>query len=544
LITAKDTCSQSYEVLEDLATQIPSNTAIRISLPSVPGCMSVLSSRMASVLSLFPNTVVTYRDDFNPFSAWLLDAEHVTTPYTMLMHNDVYFLDGYGAVKMYETMRDVKASHKVVVPMIYEREGNVSLSPHAVHDDLHVDATTGGVEEEGGWPLLGHMMDLRKGLIRWPDQMSSGAQTHFLEDHAFMVQTSYIPSLIDPASAFTMEYIDMYLNMLHSTGTKPYFEPESRIEFRVRHDDLSLGDIPYMAGRRSEINALGNHRYLEKKWKARFFFTSAWNYIKFATMRDTHSYSVDTSVPDFVEDKKCFKGLLFFTWFEFIGMNHYDGSRLWMDSTFSSDLCSTLSSGPRNVTISRRVRPEPSITVPPHWEGRDSASLLPHKVTSQRPFYIKPRMEHKMYPVLVLSLSYSPGEVPPDVCGLVVRSSSTGSCACHVFVPPFEYDRAGSWAVRAIEYGLSLIKTASRSSIYYAMRNRMQDLEAVAARVTSLAAEAGRTVDAHFCGGVLMSEDYDGASCDWTVRFDGDDELVKWSGKLHSVKSIVEQITR
>jgi len=35
-----------------------------------------------------------------------------------------------------------------------------------------------------------------------------------------------------------------------------------------------------MAGRRSEINALGNHRYLEKKWKAQFFFTSAWNYIK------------------------------------------------------------------------------------------------------------------------------------------------------------------------------------------------------------------------------------------------------------------------
>jgi hypothetical protein len=87
---------------------------------------------------------------------------------------------------------------------------------------------------------------------------------------------------------------------------------------------------------RSEINALGNHRYLEKKWKAQFFFTSAWNYIKFATMRDTHSYSVDEATPDFVEDAGCFKNMLFFTWFEFIGMNHYDGKRLW---ALERDLC-------------------------------------------------------------------------------------------------------------------------------------------------------------------------------------------------------------
>ena len=94
---------------------------------------------MPQVLKLFPKAVVTYRDDFNPFSAWLSDSKHVKTQYSLLMHNDVYFLDAGGVVKMYDSMRRVDSTHDAVVPMIYEREGNVSLSPHAVHDDLHVD---------------------------------------------------------------------------------------------------------------------------------------------------------------------------------------------------------------------------------------------------------------------------------------------------------------------------------------------------------------------------------------------------------------------
>jgi len=166
------------------------------------------------VHALFPDTAVTYRDNFNPFTAWRLDSMHVTTRYSLLMHNDVYFIDRGGILKMYSTMREQeRRGYKVVVPMIYEREGNVSLSPHAVHDELHIDPTTSP-------PTLGHMMDLKKGLTRWEDQMEPGAQTHFLEDHAFMVLTDFVNCLIDPGSAYTMEYIDMYLNMMHEDGVK------------------------------------------------------------------------------------------------------------------------------------------------------------------------------------------------------------------------------------------------------------------------------------------------------------------------------------
>ncbi len=530
LITAKDTCSQSLAVLEDLALQVPTSTAVRVSLPDTAGCKSVLSEEDAR--SVFPNTVVTYRPRFNPFQAWIDDYSHVKTRYTMLMHNDVYFIDKGGALKMYEAMRQREPhGNKVVVPMIYEREGNVTLSPHAVHADLHLDPTTSPI-------TLGHMMDLKKGLTRWRSQMEEGEQTHFLEDHAFMVHTDFIPSLIDPSSAYTMEYIDMYLNMLHFNGHKPYFTPDSRIEFRVRHDDLSLGDIPYMAGRRSEINALANHRYLEKKWNAQLFFTSAWNYIKFATMRDTHSYNVDAAVPAFVEDRKCFKSLLFFTWFEFIGMNHYNGRRLW---TIEKDLCSVEDefAGDKQVTIMRKTKQEDQVNVPEHWLGRDSKSVLPQKTLEQKPFIIKPRMDYKMYPLLVAAVEYKAEESPADVCGMVVKKADTGIQKCYVFIPPFEYDRENNWYIRLLEKVLGMVKTASRSSVYYSMRNLMRDLTVVA---DGLKEKAVRPVVTHFCDGVRMGEDYMQSKCEFNVDFDPNDELVKWSGRLHSVDNIMLQL--
>ena len=61
-------------------------------------------------------------------------------------------------------------------------------------------------------------------------------------------------------------------------------------------------------------------------------------------------------------------------------------------------------------------------------------------MTHQAPFYIKPRMDFKMYPVLVVSAIYDPSESVPDVCGLVMRNPSTSSKECFVFVldPDFE----------------------------------------------------------------------------------------------------------
>lgn len=330
----------------------------------------------------------------------------------------------------------------------------------------------------------------------------------------------------------------MYLNMMHEDGVKPYFEPESRIEFRVRHDDLSLGDIPYMAGRRSEINALGNHRYLEKKWKAQFFFTSAWNYIKFATMRDTHSYSVSGSTPSFVSSPVCFSNLLFFTWFEFIGMNHYDGERLWDVEKKLCDGKGKLKGKKRKVKVERRVNDK--IDVKDEWNDRDSKGILPYKTLSQKPFVVKPRMNYKMYPTLVLQVTYNSSETPSSVCGLIVSTKVSGSQECYVFVPPFEYDRENSWHIWAMEKLLSVVKTASRSSIYYSMRNKMQDLTKVAETIKS---GTTREVTAYHCEGVTMEQDYNEQRCEFEIHFDPEDQLTKWSGRLHSVMNIVKQLT-
>ena len=167
-------------------------------------------------------------------------------------------------------------------------------------------------------------------------------------------------------------------------------------------------------------------------------------------------------------------------------------------------------------------------------------------MTHQAPFYIKPRMDFKMYPVLVVSAIYDPSESVPDVCGLVVRNPSTSSKECFVFVPPFEYDRTNTWQIRAIEWALSLVKTASRSSIYYSMRNKMQDLN----QIVSILKEGNeensgnrRTIKSYMCDGVTMLEDYNDSACEFEVDFDPDFEVVKWSGKLHSVRTIIKQMS-
>jgi len=190
------------------------------------------------------------------------------------------------------------------------------------------------------------------------------------------------------------------------------------------------------------------------------------------------------------------------------------------------------------VKIERRVKPESSLSVPDHWLERDSQTLLPEKVTHQAPMYIKPRMDFKMYPVLVVSASYEKDEEVPDVCGMVVKKALTNKRECFVFVPPFEYDRSNTWQIRLIEWVLSLVKTASRSSIYYSMRNKMQNLHTI---VDNLKVSE-RPIQSYMCEGVTMMEDYNDSECEFEVEFNPEDEIVKWSGKLHSVKTIVKQM--
>jgi hypothetical protein len=98
LITAKDTCSQTLAVLEALQDHMPAATRVKVSLPDTLGCLDSLP--LAAARALFPATTITYRQQFNPFAAWLADAEDVTTPFTLLMHNDVYFLDGHGLLQL------------------------------------------------------------------------------------------------------------------------------------------------------------------------------------------------------------------------------------------------------------------------------------------------------------------------------------------------------------------------------------------------------------------------------------------------------------
>jgi len=133
-------------------------------------------------------------------------------------------------------------------------------------------------------------------------------------------------------------------------------------------------------------------------------------------------------------------------------------------------------------------------------------------------------MNYKMYPTLVLQVTYNSSETPSSVCGLIVSTKVSGSQECYVFVPPFEYDRENSWHIWAMEKLLSVVKTASRSSIYYSMRNKMQDLTKVAETIKS---GTTREVTAYHCEGVTMEQDYNEQRCEFEIHFDPEDQLTK-----------------
>ena len=72
---------------------------------------------------------------------------------------------------------------------------------------------------------------------------------------------------LDPAAAYTLEYVDLHLNMVRRNLTQLYV-PSARAEFRLWA--FGWQDVPYFVRRRSEENARQTKRHLERKWGVEF----------------------------------------------------------------------------------------------------------------------------------------------------------------------------------------------------------------------------------------------------------------------------------
>jgi len=202
VVGTKDAVTCSLDQLRHLAQALPSGIRVIYTYPTPlwddaeahESLLREAAGRLGGQLTLLPV------DSFsNPFSAWLAAAPHIGTKYTLLMHNDVFFLDArshflselHGALEQHPDTA-------VAAPQIYETETKGLLTTHLFNTNLHLRTDASGVA------FMSHEVDLLTGLSREPGDFTQRVNRHFLEDHVFLTKT--VPTrgagrMLPPASA-------------------------------------------------------------------------------------------------------------------------------------------------------------------------------------------------------------------------------------------------------------------------------------------------------------------------------------------------------
>ncbi|AEP15788.1 hypothetical protein EQVG_00379 [Emiliania huxleyi virus 207] len=276
IVSVKDTCSQSPIFIESLKKITTKYTPLIYTYPAYKGCEA-----MKPPLKYWRNVrtiPVDLRD--SPMSGWVKGSKYVKTKYTYLVHNDGYALRCDFLCELYGALSSRGEDYVVAAPMLYENKEGGGLGAHATQANLQI--VPGG--NKYGINAF-HQHSFIKSLNRGED-LSEDDQTEFLEDHGFLIKSSYILDVIDDKASFTLEYLDMILN-LRNINKKVVFVPSAALEFRVTQ--FMLQDIPYFAYKRSEEIAHKTRDYISTKWQVGVPNTGFWTYIKY-TILEQHVY--------------------------------------------------------------------------------------------------------------------------------------------------------------------------------------------------------------------------------------------------------------
>jgi hypothetical protein len=371
---------------------------------------------ITSVLAkLFTNyTVVITERNSAPIAAFLKVQPLLKTKYAVLMHNDAYPMERDFACESLRAL-DANPSFPIVAPQIYERAADGIIVPHGHHQNLHMRPKTDG---EGHFIDYDLSMDLL--TQRLPEDFKEGPQRDFLEDHAFVARSAVYHELLDPAGSFTMEYMDMILNM-RARNTSAWYVPTARCYFEVDTNKLTWEDIPYFAYKRSEQVGHQVRNYLTNKWGIAFPNSGIWNYVRYVFI--PYLMLEGPSLPKEWADQAA----IFYSWFESVGFNRYNGE-------FLPDFIEEAISGP--VTVSRETKHELPMDVP--------ADRVPPQMAKD----ILPKMDKKTFGTP--QISFKEPHIPIGLrirscnasepssyalCGLAVEDGD--SCKCWTYVEGF-----------------------------------------------------------------------------------------------------------
>jgi hypothetical protein len=290
------------------------------------------------------------------------------------------------------------------------------LVPHGHHDNFHVRT-----KPSGGYKVD---YDLSFDLLtqRVPEDFVEGPQIHYLEDHGFMARSDAYAELLDEGGSFTMEYMDMTLNM-RARNTSAWYVPTARCYFAVHISRITWEDLPYFNYKRSEQIGHQVRTYLTNKWGAAFPNTGIWNYVRYVYLGREESVLPRSALPDEWEDQAA----LFYTWFESVGFNRYNGQYL---PNFIEK------PSPFMVNVSRTMKHELPTTV--HR----------HRVPPKKAFEILPTQHQKSFgkPSIAFDDPHIPIALRKRTCTLADPSSYAtcglafadgAACNCFNYVPLF-----------------------------------------------------------------------------------------------------------
>jgi len=414
VVTVKDTCAQAEELLSHLASLFPREMHVYYGLPAIRGCRHV---DVHSVLSRhFTNfTVVHTERNDAPIAAFLKVQPLLKTKYAVLMHNDAYPMERDFACESLRAL-DAHPEYPIVAPQIYERAADGIIVPHGHHQNLHT-RTRGDNNDEH---FIDYDLSMDLLTARLPEDFKEGPQVDFLEDHAFIARSDIYHELLDPAGSFTMEYMDMILNM-RARNTSAWYVPTARCYFEVDTNKLTWEDIPYFNYKRSEQIGHQVRTYLTNKWGVAFPNSGIWNYVRYVFV--PFLMLEGSAIPEDWEDQAA----LFYSWFEGVGFNRYNGQYL-------PDFIEEPTSDP--VTISRETKLELPTDVPPHRVPPQSArQVLPSQGAKT---FGSPQIAFKEPHIPIgLRMRSCDAGVPSSyaTCGLAVQDGD--SCKCWTYVEGF-----------------------------------------------------------------------------------------------------------
>mmetsp|Transcript_34553 Transcript_34553/g.109705 ORF Transcript_34553/g.109705 Transcript_34553/m.109705 type:complete len:610 (-) Transcript_34553:101-1930(-) len=438
VVTVKDTCAQAEELLTHLSKLFPKDMHVYYAYPAIRGCRHVSAGDAAR--RLFTNfTEVAVGANDAPIAGFLKVQPQLKTKYAVLMHNDAYPMERDFACEMYRAL-EAHPHYPIAAPQIYEAASDKIIVPHGHHQNLHVRPSKNSDGFRIDYDLSLNLLTQRK-----PDDFKEGPQVDFLEDHAFFARSDRYHELLDPSGSFTLEYMDMILNM-RVRNTSAWYVPTARCIFDVDTNKITWEDLPYLVYKRSEQVGHQVRTYLTKKWGVEFVNTGIWNYVRYVMLADV--VLEGASLPQTWEDQAA----VFFSWFESVGFNRYNDRLL-------PDFIEEPSAG--SVNISRTMKQTLPTDVPADRVPPQSAMDVLPKQPRKKVGAIDISFKEPHLPIGVRKRSCDASEPSSyALCGMAVQDGD--ECTCYNYVVPFNLrttlylDKLMAWMKlpsRAFMYG-------------------------------------------------------------------------------------------